>query len=108
MRNCPDCVAKPGDLHEIGCDVERCPDCGGQYISCHCKEWDTPTPRLPWTGEWPGVAECREFGWYSIRNPSGPGYVPVPAGTPGATEDLNRLCSGEARWDREKGRWVLR
>ena len=34
---CHDCVAEPGELHVPGCDVERCPCCGGQAISCSCK-----------------------------------------------------------------------
>lgn len=31
---CHDCGAGPGQFHHFGCDVERCPICKGQLISC--------------------------------------------------------------------------
>lgn len=34
---CHDCSAVKGELHAKGCDVERCPVCGGQVITCPCK-----------------------------------------------------------------------
>lgn len=36
LRNCGGCGAKPGELHEHGCDVERCALCGGQAMCCEC------------------------------------------------------------------------
>lgn len=33
---CHDCGAVEGEYHEPGCDMERCPFCGGQLISCDC------------------------------------------------------------------------
>ena len=35
---CHDCNIKHGGKHHPGCDVERCPKCEGQLISCGCLE----------------------------------------------------------------------
>jgi len=36
-RPCSDCATPPGHFHHPGCDIERCPKCGGQAISCGCQ-----------------------------------------------------------------------
>ena len=35
--SCHDCGVKEGELHQEGCDMETCVDCGGQLISCDCE-----------------------------------------------------------------------
>jgi len=37
-QRCHDCgiLNKPGNPHHYGCDIERCPKCGLQLISCEC------------------------------------------------------------------------
>jgi len=52
---CHDCNCKEGELHMPGCDMERCPFCGGQLISCECRytklgfdyDWDKEFSGLP-------------------------------------------------------------
>jgi hypothetical protein len=33
---CHDCRVVKGQFHVVGCDVEQCPRCGGQVITCDC------------------------------------------------------------------------
>lgn len=33
---CDDCGVVRGKLHLLGCDLEPCPRCNGQAISCDC------------------------------------------------------------------------
>ncbi len=35
--NCHDCGVAPGNYHHPSCDMERCPKCGEQLISCPCE-----------------------------------------------------------------------
>jgi hypothetical protein len=105
-RRCHDCGARPGQEHAAGCDVERCAYCGMQALSCDCSAAQVKSlPRQKWTGEWPGEADCRDFGWFSKWDPTRPGWVTCEATDPDASPDLNRLVT-EATWNRTLGRFV--
>ena len=49
--HCPDCGAPVGEKHKDGCDIERCPHCGGQALGCVGFEFDKKMPEdtAPWT-----------------------------------------------------------
>lgn len=104
---CPDCYVPAGIVHVDGCDVARCLLTGQQRLLHVLGGVDHDCGRQVWIGEWPGVAECREFGWWS-RWDEGSGWVSCASDAPGATEDLNRLHRGEAVWDQETQRWQLK
>jgi hypothetical protein len=36
VQTCHDCGVKEGQLHHRGCDMERCPVCHEQLITCEC------------------------------------------------------------------------
>lgn len=41
-EECPGCTATEGELHDLGCDHERCPICDGQLVFCeHYDDYET-------------------------------------------------------------------
>jgi len=125
-RCCGDCGVAPGALHVRGCDVERCPFCGRQLIGCDCARtragcaegveltdaeyavWEADLEkagRLPWTGEFPGSAEARAFGWYAYFHEGLCRWFRCDDPTdPRAEPDLNRLYAS-ARWNPATKTW---
>jgi len=85
---CHDCGANPGELHDPGCDMEQCPECGGQWIQCgHIGTHD----RIPWTGDWPREADAIELGFKRKD------------GTP----DIERLiCGFGCRWSPSLAKYI--
>jgi hypothetical protein len=37
IHPCGDCAAIKGQYHVPSCDIEECPNCGGQAIGCDCE-----------------------------------------------------------------------
>lgn len=78
---CHDCGAEEGQLHKFGCDMERCPFCSKQLISCGCcyeilglrdpARYSSRTAHLPpeiYTG---GLSKEQEWRWLFILNERG-------------------------------------
>jgi hypothetical protein len=91
--NCPDCNVSQGKSHIPGCDVERCSVCKIQKLMCRCENHN---PELSvWEGLWPGVFECRKWGWFctdgNYPHPRFGPFRPCSQITPGAMEDINRF-----------------
>lgn len=105
-NECPECGVRPGQFHRARCEVEICPYCGDHLVRCPCDGPFTPLDdRIPWSGVFPGVEECEEFGWFAQLVP-GRGWVACERDDPGAEPDLYRLHE-EAIWDRWNKRYIL-
>lgn len=98
----------PGDLHVEACDVARCRFTGLQRISCNASNHDDCGEDI-WTGQWPGVAECEEYGLYARLIPGKTGWHPCKKDDEGAAPDLNTLFgNGSFEWSPKRGRWIKR
>jgi hypothetical protein len=113
---CPICKVNAGEYHVLGCGMESCPYCGGDFPDCllarRCHGCESPTlwppprdDRLPWTGEWAPETLCRELGWYFKPGLRGR-FVRCSADAPGAVPDWDRVMA-EAIWCREEKRFRL-
>lgn len=98
-RDCHDCGAKPGELHDPGCDEEQCPKCGFQMVSCgHFKDWPAEAERLPWLGHSKLGAEAVEYGWFIWWDERNRKWVPCGPEHPEARPNRSRVAD-ECVWD---------
>ena len=121
-RPCPGCGVEPDHIHEWGCDVERCAECGWQPMWCGCHKHrpsvDTPpaTRRLPWKGRWPGSKEAEEANlwcrWVDNEGNETPLLKPgkweaCERDTPGARLDYSRF-NLMFEWNKHTQQWEKR
>ncbi len=81
MRTCHDCFVSEGQIHNYGCDMERCPFCGHQLIFCHCcyeklnlidrQKYDITTGYLSPDIYSKGLSENLEATWIKTLNSQG-------------------------------------
>ena len=104
---CPECHVSIGMPHLDGCDIAQCYNCGGQRLTCQCKEPGNDT----WTGYWPGTKEAEEYGFFYKDDPTGNqlGLVPPRITCDGNDPDARVNITAMQRaclWDKDKKRFV--
>ena len=71
-QKCHDCPALEGEYHEPGCDVERCPFCGDQLISCDCCYKMLNIDHAPGTRVYEfGLTRKQQMQWERLLNDKG-------------------------------------
>lgn len=77
---CHDCGVPEGQIHQYGCDMERCPFCHGQLLSCECcyKKLDIDVTPGTWAFSH-GLTEEQGRQWLEILRAKGRvPYILVP------------------------------
>ena len=78
---CGDCGVREGELHVLGCDMEDCPFCGQQLITCDCcyerlglfdtEKYDETTAYLPPEIYHDGLTDEQARKWQTMLNAKG-------------------------------------
>ena len=71
-KTCGDCGTKEGQLHILGCDMEGCPFCGNQLISCRCVYKKLGIDVSP--GSWAyshGLTDAQQEEWKKLLSDKG-------------------------------------
>ena len=81
VPSCRSCKVEEGQLHELFCEYERCPFCGGQLASCDCAyeklglvdkvQYSEETSFLPPDIYRNGLPEELEDRWFEILETKG-------------------------------------
>ncbi len=90
---CPGCGTGTNHYHSEFCDTARCAKTGIQLISCEFfseYEYAHVCENTTWTGYWPGVLDCFEYGLFAYFVPN-VGFIPCTSDHPDAVCDLNTL-----------------
>ena len=67
MQTCHDCGVPEGAIHKYGCDMEHCPLCGGQLITCRCAYEFLGVDCSPGTRAYRyGLTEKQERKWLDV------------------------------------------
>lgn len=69
---CHDCLVGEGQVHEFNCDMEKCPFCGWQLISCDCvyEKLSLDCSKGSWTYKH-GLTHNQEEQWLEILERKG-------------------------------------